>query len=205
DRQREVSADRPRFGLRGIRLAHHLPHDGDGPVALEDHRDDWPRGNVRHERFEEGLAPVFRIIGLAERPGHAEHLHRDDLESATLEAPKDFTDERALDRVRLQEHERALGHLRPLSSPSSRAFRSARSAGMSLPFGVSIVTSPGAASAGAGTSSETIASSVAARPAARRNACVQGVQRGTRPRWSMFDWHLWEQNRKTVPSFRMNI
>src|SRR5207244_13659435 len=55
DRQREVSADRPRFGLRGIRLAHHLPHDGDGPVALEDHRDDWPRGNVRHERFEEGL------------------------------------------------------------------------------------------------------------------------------------------------------
>src|SRR5438552_4012561 len=91
------------------------------------------------------------------------------------------------------------------SGPSRLSIRSARSAGMSLPFGVSIVASPGAASAGAGTSSETIASSAAAPPGARRNACVHGVQRGTRPRWSRFDWHLWEQNRKTVPSFRMNI
>src|SRR5438093_4203522 len=24
-----------------------MVHDGDGPVPLEDHRDDWPRGNVR--------------------------------------------------------------------------------------------------------------------------------------------------------------
>src|SRR5207249_1945249 len=102
DRQREVPADRPRFGLRGIRLAHHLPHDGDGPLALQDHRDDGPRGDVRHEGVEESLALVFRIIRLSEGPGHAEHLHRDDLESATLEAPEDFADERALDRVRLR-------------------------------------------------------------------------------------------------------
>src|SRR6266704_1105778 len=65
--------------------------------------------------------------------------------------------------------------------------RSARSAGMSFPFGVSIVIA------------------AAMRPAARRNACVHGVQRGTRPSFSMFAWHLWEQKRNTVPSLRMNI
>src|SRR5213593_1990803 len=76
---------------------------------------------------------------------------------------------------------------------------------MSLPFGVSIVISTASAPA-AGTSSATAtASSAATRPAARRNACVHGVHRGTRPSFSIFAWHLWEQKRKTVPSLRMNI
>ena len=75
---------------------------------------------------------------------------------------------------------------------------------MSFPFGASIVNSAAIASAGAGASSTT-ASSAAMRPAARRNACVHGVQRGTRPSFSMFAWHLWEQNKNTVPSLRMNI
>src|SRR2546425_3755791 len=78
------------------------------------------------------------------------------------------------------------------------------SAGISFPRGVSIVTSA-APSASTGASSVTTASSATARPAARRNAWVHGVHRGTRPSFSMFDWHLWEQNRNTVPSFRMNI
>src|SRR5438128_10678987 len=65
------------------------------------------------------------------------------------------------------------------------------------------VATPGSTAAGA--SSPTIASSLTVRPAARRNACVHGVHRGTRPRCSMFHWHLCEQNRKTVPSLRMNI
>src|SRR6266508_5233739 len=82
--------------------------------------------------------------------------------------------------------------------------RSPRSAGMSFPLGVSIVICTAIASAGVGASSTT-ASSAAMRPAARRNACVHGVQRGTRPSFSMFDWHLWEQNRNTVPSLRMSI
>ena len=34
---------------------------------------------------------------------------------------------------------------------------------------------------------------------------VHGVHRGTRPSFNMFAWHLCEQKRKTVPSFRMNI
>src|SRR5256885_1065799 len=91
------------------------------------------------------------------------------------------------------------------SGPSRLSIRSPRSAGISFPFGVSIVTFARSASAATGASSATMASSVTARPAARRNACVHGVQRGTRPRCSMFDWHLWEQNRNTVPSLRMNI
>src|SRR5256886_11237130 len=76
---------------------------------------------------------------------------------------------------------------------------------MSFPFGVSIVFPPASAPAAGAASSATIASSATARPAARRNACVQGVHRGTRPSFSMFAWHLWEQKRKTVPSLRMNI
>src|SRR6267143_5016339 len=91
------------------------------------------------------------------------------------------------------------------SGPSRLSMRSARSAGMSFPFGVSIVASATAAWAGRGSSSLTIACSVTVRPAARRNACVHGVHRGTRPNLSMFIWHLCEQNRKTVPSLRMNI
>src|SRR5438445_12939763 len=76
---------------------------------------------------------------------------------------------------------------------------------MSFPLGVSIMISTARAS-GAGVSSETeTASSAATRPAARRNAWVHGVHRGTRPSFNMFAWHLCEQKRKTVPSFRMNI
>src|SRR6266705_1379108 len=75
---------------------------------------------------------------------------------------------------------------------------------MSFPFGASIVISAAIASVGAGASSTT-ASSAAIRPAARRKAWVHGVHRGTRPSFSMFAWHLCEQKRKTVPSFRMNI
>src|SRR2546427_273144 len=75
---------------------------------------------------------------------------------------------------------------------------------MSFPRGVSIVTSA-APSASTGASSVTTTASSVTRPAARRNAWVHGVHRGTRPSFSMFDWHLWEQNRNTGPSFRMNI
>src|SRR5881628_565385 len=75
---------------------------------------------------------------------------------------------------------------------------------MSFPRGVSIVTSV-APSVSTGASSVTTTASSVTRPAARRNAWVHGVHRGTRPSFSMFAWHLWEQKRKTVPSFRMNI
>src|SRR3989449_11349544 len=76
---------------------------------------------------------------------------------------------------------------------------------MSFPFGVSFEFPPAAAPAAGASSATATASSAATRPAARRNACVQGVHRGTRPSFSMFAWHLWEQKRKTVPSLRMNI
>src|SRR2546428_6515012 len=76
---------------------------------------------------------------------------------------------------------------------------------MSFPFGVSMVISTASAPAAGVSSATATASSAATRPAARRNACVQGVHRGTRPSFSMFAWHLCEQKRKTVPSFRMNI
>src|SRR2546427_242278 len=76
---------------------------------------------------------------------------------------------------------------------------------MSSLFGVSMVFPPASAPAAGASSATATASSAATRPAARRNACVQGVHRGTRPSFSMFAWHLCEQNRKTVPSFRMNI
>src|SRR2546429_4157773 len=62
-----------------------------------------------------------------------------------------------------------------------------------------------ALSASTGASSVTTTASSVTRPAARRNAWVHGVHRGTRPSFIMFDWHLWEQNRNTVPSLRMNI
>src|SRR3989454_2702079 len=93
---------------------------------------------------------------------------------------------------------------RERSGPSRLSIRSERSAGMSFPRGVSIVTSA-APSASTGASSVTTTASSVTRPAARRNACVHGVHRGTRPSFTMFAWHLWEQKRKTVPSLRMNI
>src|SRR2546426_5061685 len=83
--------------------------------------------------------------------------------------------------------------------------RSDRSAGMAVPFGVSIVISTASAPAAGASSATATASSGATRPAARRNACVHGVHRGTRPSFSMLAWHLCEQKRKTVPSLRMNI
>src|SRR5256712_2542336 len=93
---------------------------------------------------------------------------------------------------------------RERSGPSRLSIRSERSAGMSFPRGVSIVTSA-APSASTGASSVTTTASSVTRPAARRNAWVHGVHHGTRPSFSMFDWHLWEPNKNTVPSFRMNI
>src|SRR2546428_8135476 len=76
---------------------------------------------------------------------------------------------------------------------------------MSFPFGVSMVISTASAPAAGASSATATASSAATRPAARRNACIHGVHRGTRPSFSMFAWHLREQKRKTVPSLRMNI
>src|SRR6266581_3094820 len=94
---------------------------------------------------------------------------------------------------------------RERSGPNRLSIRSDRYDGMSFPFGVSIAIWTARAS-GAGASSATVtASSATTRPAARRKAWVHGVHRGTRPSFSMFAWHLCEQNRKTVPSFRMNI
>src|SRR5207249_6811968 len=76
---------------------------------------------------------------------------------------------------------------------------------MSFPFGVSIVISTASAPAAGVSSATATASSAATRPAARRNACVQGVHRGTRPSFSMVAVSLTGQKRKTVPSLRMNI
>src|SRR5207244_1297768 len=275
---------------------HHLSDCRVRAVALQDHCDDRPRGDVRHQRLKERFPLVLCVVRFPEGPAHPDEFHRGNLETPALESGDDFPDEAALHRVRLQEDEGPLGHvhfpflaffavgagassssagsrLRPFTSchrpssqdlkdrrPSGESFhasnsalsirvtglapcfffdqptidvwnallatkseycrsrsprersgpnrlsiRSDRSEGMSFPFGVSIMISTARAS-GAGVSSETeTASSAATRPAARRNAWVHGVHRGTRPSFNMFAWHLCEQKRKTVPSFRMNI
>src|SRR3990170_355770 len=96
---------------------------------------------------------------------------------------------------------------RPRSGPRRLSIRSTRSDGMSRPFGVSITASAEAPEAAAGVSSTTssAAASAATAPVARRYAWVHGVQRGMRPSFRRFAWHLLEQNRKIVPSFLMNI
>src|SRR2546425_628536 len=101
NREGEVPADRSRFGLRGIGLAHHLSDRSDHAVAFEDHRDDGPRADVVHQRLEERFSLVFRVVGLADGTTHADELQRRDLQTAALESGEDFPDEAALHRVRL--------------------------------------------------------------------------------------------------------
>src|SRR2546425_403518 len=101
NREGEVPADRSRFGLRGIGLAHHLSDRSDHAVAFEDHRDDGPRADVVHQRLEERFSLVFRVVGLADGTTHADEFQRRDLQTAALESGEDFPDEAALHRVRL--------------------------------------------------------------------------------------------------------
>src|SRR2546422_3139949 len=101
NREGEVPADRSRFGLRGIGLAHHLSHSGDHAVSFEDHGDDGPCGDVVHQRLEERFSLVFRVVGLADGTTHADEFQRRDLQTAALESGEDFPDEAALHRVRL--------------------------------------------------------------------------------------------------------
>src|SRR5207245_741690 len=111
DRERKIPANRARFGLRGIGLAHHLSDRSDRAVAFEDHRDDGPRADVGHQRLEERFSLVFRVVGLADGTTHADEFQRRDLQTAALESGEDFPDEAALHRVRLQEDEGAIGHV----------------------------------------------------------------------------------------------
>src|SRR6266849_6868717 len=110
DCEREIPANRPRFGFCGISLPHHLADGGDRSVSLEDDRDDRPGGDVTHERFEEGLPFVLRIVRLPQGATHADEFQRRHLQTATLESGDDFPNEAALHRVRLQEDEGAFGH-----------------------------------------------------------------------------------------------
>src|SRR5436853_4924022 len=84
------------------------------------------------------------------------------------------------------------------SGPSRLSIKSPRSAGMSFPFGVSMVTVATPGPNRERVPAATNAPWLTVRPSARQNACVHGVHRGTRPRCSMFDWHLGEQNRNTA-------
>src|ERR687898_118612 len=122
----EVAADRSRCSFDRVRDSDHLPGGGHGLVALEHHRDQRPTGDEIYELAKEGPLAVLRVVPLGELPLDRHVLHRDDREALALEARDDLAGETALERVGLDEDERAVHQ--PADCGRSRVARAGRSA-----------------------------------------------------------------------------
>ncbi|EPY15017.1 hypothetical protein AGDE_17226 [Angomonas deanei] len=81
----------------------------DDVLAFPHHADNRAGGKVLHEGGEERLGREVRVVTLSLLLGGLEHLERHQLESLALKAGDDLTDESALDAVRLDGDEGALG------------------------------------------------------------------------------------------------
>jgi hypothetical protein len=109
-----LSADTAENGARrrGARIGrtHHRPHDLPRVVgAFDDHRHDRPARHETHEVGVERLAFVLGVVACERRLVERAQLHGGNSEAPALESRDDFTDEPALHRVGLQQHQGSAG------------------------------------------------------------------------------------------------
>jgi len=87
----------------------------DDLAALPDHGDNWARGHVTDETWEEGLVLQVLIVLLEVLLGGRDHFDGDELEATLLEAGNNVTDKSTLDTVWLDSNEGLLrSHFDPI-------------------------------------------------------------------------------------------
>ena len=107
----EVSTDRSRGCGAGVGGAHHRANDFPGVLgALDHHGDDGTTAHELDEVAVEALADMFFVVASQRVGVEPTQFHGDDVEVLGLEAGDDLADELALDRVGLEQDERAIRH-----------------------------------------------------------------------------------------------
>jgi len=104
-----ITTDRAREGLLRVRLAHHHTSSLGGVLALPNHGNDGPRRDEIDEFVVKGLVFQVDVMLLDMLPGSLHELHGDELETSLFESLDDVADESALDAVRLDHDESAVG------------------------------------------------------------------------------------------------
>jgi len=104
-----ITTDRAREGLLRVRLAHHHTSSLGGVLALPNHGNDRPRRDEIDEFVVKGLVFQVDVMLLDMLPGSLHELHGDELEASLFESLDDVADESALDAIRLDHDESAVG------------------------------------------------------------------------------------------------
>src|SRR5919108_1430918 len=121
----EVASYRAGRRLERVRRADHLPGGRDRLVALEHERDERAAGDELNEVAEEGPLPVLGVVLLGQVALHGHVLHGDDPQALALEARDHLAGETPLERVGLDQDERAVHQ--PADWGRSRPARAGRS------------------------------------------------------------------------------
>ena len=108
--QRQVAPDGARRGLAPVGGTGERPHDLDRLVPGHDHRHQRAAGHELLERRIERLLQVLGVVLVGQRRVHPAQHHRVDGEPLALEPPDHLADQPAAHRVRLDQHQRTLGH-----------------------------------------------------------------------------------------------
>src|SRR5690625_4722805 len=108
--QCEVTAHRSRCGLTPVGSAVHRAHNLDGAVAFEDQSDERSPCDELAQRWVEVPLNMLGIVGVGQRSVDGAMVEGDDAQSLALVTAEDLSDESSLDRIGLDENERALGH-----------------------------------------------------------------------------------------------
>src|SRR5687767_12652640 len=103
-----LAADGARRRLERVRGADHLAGGGHGLVPLQHECHERAAGDELDEVAEEGALAVLRVVLLREPALDSHVLHGDDAQPLALEAGDDLPRESALERVRLDEDQRAV-------------------------------------------------------------------------------------------------
>ena len=86
----------------------HLSSGLDGIVTFPDHSNDWSRGSVLDERWEETLGGKISVVSLELGLSWSALLHGNELESFSLKSGNDLSNESSLDTVWLDHDEGSL-------------------------------------------------------------------------------------------------
>lgn len=97
----KVSADGSGRGIERIGCTQHHATSLHDALAGPYHRNNRPALHVLDERWEESLALEILVVLLEQFTVGLHHLHGEKLETALLKALNDFSNESALDTVRL--------------------------------------------------------------------------------------------------------
>lgn len=105
----EVSSDGAGLAVSRVGLTQHHPPCLDRVESLPDHGHHGAGGHVGHQAGKEGLLGQIGIVLLQVLLGSLHKLHGDQLESLLLEPLDNLADQPAVDAVRLDHDEGALG------------------------------------------------------------------------------------------------